>query len=117
MSYKDQDDNTAESSATVSTQNVAVNRMLRVPWNSGDYGARLMNGYLVNGATSSTGAVTAVFMRRLWTGRVEANTLKTWGPDMTGMAQVFDTSALMLMALPESTSTSTPNVLIEIAEG
>jgi hypothetical protein len=117
MSYKDQDDNTAESSATVSTQNVAVNRMLRVPWNSGDYGARLMNGYLVNGATSSTGAVTAVFMRRLWTGRCEANTHKVFGPDLTGMPEVFGTSAIMLMGLPESTSTSTPNVLIEIAEG
>jgi hypothetical protein len=117
MSYKDQDDNTAESSATVSTQNVAVNRVLRVPWNAGDYGARLMNGYLVNGATSSTGAVTAMFLRRLWTGRVEANTHKVFGPDLTGMPRVFDTSAIMLMCLPESTSTSTPNVLIEIAEG
>jgi hypothetical protein len=117
MSYKDQDDNGAESSATVSTQNIAINRVLRVPWNSGDYGARLMNGYLSNGIGSATGAVTAMFLRRLWTGRVEANTQKTWGPDMTGMAQVFDTSALMLMGLPESTSTSTPNVLIEIAEG
>jgi len=117
MSYRDQDNNTAESSATVSTQNVAVNRVLRVPWNAGDYGARLMNGYLVNGATSATGAVTAMFLRRLWTGRVEANTHKVFGPDLTGMPEVFGTSAIMLMALPESTSTSTPNVLIEIAEG
>jgi hypothetical protein len=117
MSYRDQDNNTAESSATVSTNGIAVNRVLRVPWNSGDYGAQLMNGYLVNGITSATGAVTAMFMRRLWTGRVEANTQKVFGPDLTGMAQVFDTSAIMLLGLPESTSTSTPNVLIEIAEG
>jgi hypothetical protein len=117
MSYRDQDNNTAESSATVSTNGVAVNRVLRVPWNAGDYGAQLMNGYLVNGATSATGAVTAMFLRRLWAGRVEANTYKTWGPDMTGLAQVFDNSALMLMCLPESTSTSTPSVVIEIAEG
>jgi hypothetical protein len=117
MSYRDQDNNTAESSATVSTQSIVVNRLLRVPWNSGDYGARLMNGYLVNGIASATGAVTAVFMRRLWTGRVEANTHKVFGPDLTGMPEVFGTSAIMLMGLPESTSTSTPNVLIEIAEG
>jgi hypothetical protein len=117
MSYRDQDNNTAESSATVSTNNVAVNRMLRVPWNSGDYGARLMNGYLVNGVTSASGAVTAVFMRKLWVGRVNANTLNVFGPDLTGMPQVFDTSALMLLGLPESTSTSTPAVSIEIAEG
>lgn len=117
MSYRDQDNNTAESSATVSTQNIAVNRILRVPWNAGDYGAQLMNGYLVNGVTSASGAVTAMFVRRLWTGRVEANTHKVFGPDLTGMPQVFQDSALFLAALPESTSTSTPNVLIEIAEG
>jgi hypothetical protein len=117
MSYRDQDNNAAESSATVSTNGVAVNRVLRVPWNAGDYGAQLMNGYLVNGVASATGAVTAMFLRRLWAGRVEANTYKTWGPDMTGLAQVFDSSALMLMCLPESTSTSTPSLVIEIAEG
>jgi hypothetical protein len=117
VSYRDQDNNVAESSASVSTQNVAVNRTLRLPWNSGDFGAQLMNGYVVNGVASATGAVTLMFLRRLWTGRVEANTHKVFGPDLTGMPQVFDTSALMLMCLPESTSTSTPNVLIEIAEG
>jgi hypothetical protein len=117
MSYRDQDNGTAESSATVSTNGIAVNRLQRVPWNAGDYGAQLMNGYLVNGIASATGAVTAMFLRRLWTGRVEANTHKVFGPDLTGMPRVFDTSALMLMGLPESTSTSTPNVLIEIAEG
>lgn len=117
MSYRDQDNNTAESSATVSTQSIVVNRVLRVPWNSGDYGARLMNGYLVNGAASATGAVTAIFMRRLWMGRLEANTQKIFGPDLTGMPQVYGDSALTLLCLPESTSTSTPNVLIEIAEG
>ena len=118
MSYRDQDNNGAVSSATVSTQNVAVNRVLRVPWLTADYGAQLMNGYLVNGATAATsGAVVAMFLRRLWVGRVEANTMKVFGPDMTGMPRVFDNSALMLMGLPESTSTSTPNVLIEIVEG
>jgi len=117
MSYRDQDNNVAASSATVSTNGVAVNRVLRVPWLTDDYGAQLMNGYLVNGATSATGAVVAMFLRRLWVGRVEANTMKVFGPDLTGMPRVFDNSALMLMGLPESTSTSTPNVLIEIAEG
>jgi hypothetical protein len=117
LSYRDQDNNPAESSATVSTNNIAINRVLRIPWNSGDYGAQLMNGYLVNGVASAAGAVTAMFLRRLWTGRVEANTHKVFGPDLTGMPQLFDTSALMLLGLPESTSTGIPHVLIEIAEG
>lgn len=117
MSYRDQDNNTAESSATVSTQNVAVNRILRVPWNAGDYGAQLMNGYTVNNIASASGAVVAMFMRRLWHGRLEANTYKVFGPDLTGMPEVFDTSALMLVGVPESTSTGTPALYIEIAEG
>ena len=117
MKYRDQTNNTAENSATVSTQNVAANRLLRVPWNAGDYGARLMDGYLVNGATSSTGAVTALFMRRLWFGRLPANTMSIFGPDLTGMPEVFSGSALMLLGLPESTSTGAPSVAIEIAEG
>ena len=116
-SYVDQDNNTAESSATVSTTSIAVNRILRVPWNSGDYGARSMNGYLVNGATSATGAVVSMFLRRICAFRVEANTQKRFGPDQTGLPQIFSDSALFIACLPESTSTSTPNVVIEIAEG
>lgn len=115
--YIDQDNNTAEDTSAVSTQNVAVNRILRLPWNSGDFGMRELTGYKVNGATSSTGAVVVAAMRRLWTGRVEANTHKVFGPDLTGLPQVFADSALLLACLPESTSTSTPNLLIEIAEG
>jgi hypothetical protein len=117
LSYRDQANNTAENSATVSTQNIAINRVLRVPWNAGDYGAQLMNGYQANGIASASGAVVAMFMRRLWTGRVEANTHKSFGPDLTGMPEVFSTSAIMLLCLPESTSTSTPSLRIEIAEG
>ena len=117
MTYRDQDNNVAESSVAISTNGIAVNRLLSVPWNSPDFGARLMAGYISNGITGATGAVTALFMRKLWTGRVNANTLNVFGPDLTGMPQVFDTSALMLLALPEATSTSTPSVLIEIAEG
>jgi hypothetical protein len=117
MSYKDQDDNTAELSLSVSTQNVAINRMLRIPYGANDYGARLMNGYRVNGVASAAGAVTAVFMRKLWAGRVNANTYQVFGPDLTGMPEVFQDSALMMLCLPESTSTSTPFVVAEIAEG
>lgn len=116
MSYKDQDNNTAESSATVSTNGVAVNRILRVPWNSGDYGAQLMNGYLVNGATSATGAVVAVFMRKLFYARVAANQQLRFGIDMTGAPQVYADSALTMAVLPESTSTGTPSVYCEITD-
>lgn len=117
ITYRDQNNNTAEDSATVSTQNIAINRVLRMPWNAGDYGAQLMSGFKLNGVTSASGAVTAMFMRRLWIGRLAANTMQVFGPDLTGMPEVFSSSALMLLGLPESTSTGAPSVLIEIAEG
>lgn len=117
IDYTDQDGNTAVNTGNLSTQNIAVNRMLRLPWAAGDFGAREMEGYKVNGIASATGAVVAMVLRRIWQGRVPANTTMTFGPDLTGMPEVYATSALMLASLPESTASSTPHVLIEIAEG
>lgn len=116
VTYVDQDNNTAEATANVSTQNLGVNRMLRVPLNTQDSGVRQINSYGVNGATSSTGAVVVLVMRKLWEGRLFGNSMQ-WGPDQTGMPQVFADSALMLACTADSTSSSTPSVRIEIAEG
>jgi hypothetical protein len=116
--YTDQSGNLANNTGNVATQNVAVNRILRLPWAAGDNGARKLEGYKVNGATSSTGAVVVMVMRRLWQGRVFANNQQqTWGPDLTGLPHVPADAALMLVCTPVSTSTSTPFVLIELAHG
>lgn len=117
IDYTDQDGTTAQNTGNVSTNGIIVNRLLRMPWASGDNGTRDMEGYKVNGATSSTGAVVCMVMRRLWQGRVLANTMMTFGPDMTGLPEVFSDSALVLVGTPESTATNTPNVIIEISEG
>lgn len=116
ITYTDQGGTTAQSTGNVSTQNRAINRLMRMPWAAGDYGTRDLEGYAVNGIASATGAVVVMVMRKLWQGRV-ANYAQTFGPDQTGMPQVFDTSALMLVVTPDSTSTGTPSVTLEIAEG
>jgi hypothetical protein len=55
-------------------------------------------------------------MRKLWAGRVFGNSMQ-WSIDQTGMPEVFADSALLLVAVADSTSSSTPGVRIEIAEG
>lgn len=116
VTYVDQDNNTAEATANATTQNLPVNRLLRIPLNGQDRGVRQINSYGVNGATSSTGAVSVLVMRKLWAGRVFGNSMQ-WSIDQTGMPEVFADSALLLVAVADSTSSSTPGVRIEIAEG
>jgi hypothetical protein len=117
IDYTDQSGNTGANTGNVSTQSIIVNRMLRLPWASGDYGTRDLEGYKVNGATSSTGAVVVMVLRRLWAGRLQANQYLTFGPDLTGMPQVFDTSAIMCAVMMDSTTSATMSIIAEIAEG
>lgn len=115
--YTDQGGATAVGTGNQSTQNIIVNRLLRLPWAAGDYGTRDLEGYRVNGIASATGAVVAMVLRRLWSGRCLANYQETiHGPDLTGLPQVFDNSALMLVGTPDSTSTGICSVDLEIAE-
>ena len=116
ITYTDQSGNTGATTGNVSTQSRAINRLMRMPWAAGDYGTQDLQGYVVNGVASATGAVTVMVMRRLWQGRLDTYT-GVFGPDRTGMPQVFDTSALMLVVTPDSNPTGTPTVSIEIAEG
>lgn len=117
VTYVDQDNNTAETTANVSTQNYIINRMLRIPLNGQDAGVRQVNGYALNGVTSAAGGVVVMVARKLWMGRVYGPGGGTWGIDQTGMPEIFSDSALMLVSLADSTSSSTPSVQIEIAEG
>lgn len=117
ITYTDQDGNTGATTGNVSTQNRAVNRLMRMPWAAGDYGTRDLEGYAVNGVTSATGAVVVMVMRKLWQARIPVVNWFNFGIDQTGMPELFGTSALMLVVTPDSTSTGTPQVNLEIAEG
>lgn len=100
-----------------STQNLTVNRLIRCPLASGDTGVSAVAGYRVNGITSATGAVSALAMRRLGKFRVAGGLSSIYGPDYTGMPEIFSDSALMAVVLADSTSSSTPDITIEIAHG
>jgi hypothetical protein len=113
VSYLDQDGN-AGSTGNVSTQNLGVNRWLRMPLAAGDTGVSGITGYSVNGVTSASGAVTVVCARRLFGARAIATNM--FGPDQTGLPEVFADSALLLVARPDSTASSTPYVTLTISE-
>lgn len=118
VAYTDQDGNAGATTGNLSTQNIIVNRLLRFPWAAGDNGVRLVESVTANGVASTTGTFSVMVMRRLWAGRIPiANSLQTFGLDATGMPQIFADSALMLLVQPDSISSSTPSLRLEIAVG
>lgn len=115
ITYTDQDGNGSASTGNMSTQNIPVNRLLRMPLASGDSGVQALTGYAVNGATSSTGSVSVLAMRKLCAIRTLGFS-NVFGPDQTGMPQVFADSAILAVAVMDSTSSALPYVMIEIVE-
>lgn len=115
VSYQDGSD-TPRTTPSQSSQNIALGRMQQVRLTEATYGLRQINGYTLNGIASASGSVVVAAMRRLWQANTPvANQMLTWGPDLTGMPQVFANSALLLAVQPTSTNSGTPKVTVEIA--
>lgn len=114
IDYTDQDGN-AGNTGNMSTQNLPVNRLVRMPLATGDTGVQSITGYKVNGATSSTGSVSVLAMRKICAIRALgfSNVL---GPDQTGLPEVFADSAIMPVAIMDSTSSALPYLYFEIVE-
>jgi hypothetical protein len=115
ITYLDQDGNSG-STGNISTQNTIINRWVRAPLAAGDTGVSGISSYAVNGIASAAGAVSVVCARRLFLARTNGFS-NIFGPDQTGMPQVFADSALLMVAYMDSTSSSIPSVTLEIAEG
>lgn len=98
-----------------STQNLSVNRLIRCPLAAGDTGVQEITGYNVNGATSSTGAVSVMAMRSLGKFRTQGGLNSVYGPDYTGLPQVFADSAILAVCYADSTSSGVPSVDIDIS--
>jgi hypothetical protein len=108
----------AGNTGNVSTQSMIINRLIRMPLASGDTGVSSVTGYKVNGVTSAAGAVSVLAMRRLGPRyRTQGGLSSTYGPDYTGMPEIFATSALMAVVQADSTSSGLIDLSIEIAHG
>jgi hypothetical protein len=115
VNYQDSN-NVGSATPNFSTQNRALGRILPIFFNAGNFGCRRINSYTLNGATSATGSVVVAVVRKLWQANTPSiNQMLTWGPDLTGMPEIFPESALFLAGQPTSTSSGLPQVTFEIA--
>lgn len=114
IDYLDQD-GAAGNTGNVSTQNIIVNRWLRCPLAAGDTGVQDITGYRINGVASATGSLSVLAARRLGSFRTQGGLSTLYGPDYTGLPQLYTTSAIVMVCRADSTSSGTPDVVIEVA--
>lgn len=93
-----------------------VGRMQKLPLQAGDRGLQKIDS--VVSTVSTAGTFNVLVLRKLWEGRIRAaNDQIVHGPDLTGLPIVFADSALILVVTADSTSTSTPEVVLDIING
>ena len=105
----------AGNTGNVSTQAITVNRWIRCPLASGDSGVQEITGYNVNGIASATGSLSVLAARRLGSFRTQGGLSSLYGPDYTGLPELYSNSAIVMVCRSDSTSSGTPDVLIEVA--
>lgn len=93
-----------------------LGRMGKISYASGDAGIQKVDN--VQSTVATAGTFNVLVMRKLWEGRIRvANDQIIHGPDLTGLPIVFADSALILVVTPDSTATSTPEVVADIING
>ena len=117
VNYLDQDGNAGDTGVIAFGIAPTQGRMFRLPLAAGDSGISQITRVRSTGATAGTFNI--IVMRPLWMGRISVvNEIKVDDLLKTGMPQVYDTSALYLVAEPDSTATGTNlQVMMEIADG
>ena len=115
VTYTDQDGNPgATTGATGIGAAPTLGRCWQLPLAAGDSGVQTVTN--VAGGTGSAGTANILVLRPLGEGRIKiANDQDLQDYLQTGMPQVFDTSALMILVAADSTSTGIPDVKIDIA--
>lgn len=116
LDYLDQDGNAGDTGVVATGVAPAIARMYRMPLAAGDNGISQL--VRVRSTVSTVGTFNVHIMRPLWTGRV---VIANWGGVhdflKTGLKQVYGTSALRVVAQPDSTATALPQLYLEIADG
>lgn len=103
-------------SATASLSGFVTGRLVELVLQSGDLGVQRIDSVIVGGVVATTGSVNVFVARVLWSDRaIIANYGAAKGLTDLGLTQVFQDSCLALFAVPDSTSTGTPEMRIEIA--
>jgi hypothetical protein len=119
VTYTNQSGTTGRSSTvTASLSGFTASRWVEMPLQAGDSGVQKIETIVIGGATNAAGALNIIIAKRLWSARIMvANGGVEHGLDKTGMPIVFDTSALTVCTIADSTSSGQPDLSIEIANG
>lgn len=118
ITYTNQDGVTGRTTGTVQVAAAApiVGRMFCMPLQAGDTGVQKIES--ITSTVATAGTFNVHVMRRLWSGRVKlANDGDVHDFLKTGLPEIFATSALRFVFTADSTSTGTPELLVEIASG
>lgn len=118
VTYTNQAGATGRTTGAVTLGNLTADRWLEMPLQAGDSGIQKIETVVLGGTVATAGAFNVIVCRPLWSNRVGiANGSGLDGIDRTGMPQVFDTSALVITTIADSTSSGVPDFNIEIANG
>jgi hypothetical protein len=104
--------------ASASLSGFTTRRVIAMPLQAGDKSLSKIESLTVGGTVAATGSVNVIVARRLAEFDVRiANGLDSQGWDLIGSPEIFDTSALWLVAQPDSTSSGAPNLNLNILNG
>lgn len=104
------------SASSGSMSGFVAGRWVELALQAGDSGVRALETIVIGGATNAAGVVNVIIARPLWTNSVRvANGGGVDGIDRTGMPVVYDTSALVVTTVADSTSSGLPDLNLEIA--
>lgn len=116
VTYINQAGTSGRSTGTVATATNIIGRLHRLPLQAGDTGVQGVTG--VVGSVATVGTFNILVVRPLWTGMATiANDAANYGPDQTGMPEVFADSALVMFVAANSTSSGQPEMQFVIANG
>lgn len=116
VNYTDQDGNAGDTGVIATGVAPIISRMFQIPLAAGDNGLQAITR--IRSTVSSAGTFNLYVMRKLWSNRVIlANALAVDDMLKTGLPKVYEDSALKLVVQPDSTSSGTPRLLYEIANG
>jgi len=117
VGYTNQSGTTGRSTGAYSLPSGAiVGRMFQLPMQAGDSGVQKVESVL--GQTATAGTFNVIVARPLWSGAVlVAGGGDVHGLDMTGMPQIFDTSALCAQVAAAATASGIPEIIMTIVDG
>jgi hypothetical protein len=95
-----------------------ASRWVELALAAGDSGVSKLESIIIGGATNAAGVANVIVARRLWTNSTRvANAGTSEGIDMTGMPIVYDTSALCVTTVADSTASGLVDMDLEIVNG